>query len=166
MRRLSRVSDENLYVIPRTSYNALELIVNLGGRGSDVTARGMFPTSHDPYIGEYGELWRPVDQYENLYRLDSVQFYIKRHRGPELKPEEIVAFHWQPMANVDRFDGAGFVCRPHFHLSTAADPLAKSHLVATLTVPPDEQNNVEYLDCLLDEAIETIAVEILVRLDG
>ncbi len=52
------------------------------------------------------------------------------------------------------------------HMTFARQPLGRSHLGVTLTVPQNKQGNVVYLDKLLCEVIRLVRVEILDRIEA
>ena len=78
--------------------------------------------------------------------------------------KKIFAFHWEPSDVNGPNDSDEYNRRPHLHLASALGPLSRSHFVVTLTVSPDSQASVRYLNELLDEVIKMVGTEVLDRM--
>ena len=161
--RLGRVADVVPHVTPRSLSDSFALIAKYGEQISSSDRDWTFPSAVHSIVCQYRELWRPVGSTGQEFKLENVQFQLLQHRGADKSLDEIAAFHWHPLLLVENREQR-YNNRPHLHLTRAPEPLAKSHLAVALTVATEHDTTVEYLDQLLDEAIEMVAIEILERL--
>jgi len=161
--RLRKVSDSYLYIEHgRRSYE-FSLVARSGVKITTAEQMWSFPSSVDPIICQYSERWIPTSPSAQEFKLKTIYFQLLEHKGREENPREIIAFHWEPLAEAED-ESDQYKSRPHLHVKLATGPLPRSHLDATLTVGTDQQGSVEYLDQLLDEAIDMIAIEVLERI--
>lgn len=124
----------------------------------------IFQSTVESVICQYGEFWEQVGANAQEYRFQSVYFQLLQHRerlGED--PREIVAFHWH-LSGIEGHGTGRYGDRPHVHLTSAPEPLPRSHLGVTLTVDADHQATVPYLNQLLDDAVGMVEVEVLGRL--
>lgn len=161
--RLGPVSDGYVHVESRSIHNAFALNAGPGGRNTFPSQKLTFPSTIETIVCEYGELWQPIDEFEQKYRLTNLQFQLLQHDGPDETLKEIVAFHWKPLVET-QVDGFRHEHRPHLHVTVAKNPISKSHFGVTLTVDSVDQGTVSYLDHLIDEAVSMVAAEVLDRL--
>ena len=110
------------------------------------------------------ERWIPVGPTDETWRLRHAYFYLYQHLGPDDPPKEMFAFHWEPSEDDSQNQGDDYNHRPHLHLASAPWPLSRSHFVVTLTVSPDSQSSVTYLNEMLDEVIKMVGTEVLDRM--
>jgi hypothetical protein len=124
----------------------------------------MFHSTIESVVCQYGEFWEPVGANAQEFRFQSVYFQLLQHRerlGED--PREIVAFHWH-LSGIEGHGTGRYGDRPHVHLTSAPEPLPRSHLGVTLTVGADHQATIPYLNQLLDDAIGMVEAEVLGRL--
>ena len=160
-KRLQLVSDAHLYAEPKSTLDEFVLAVRSGEPLTSDVRRWSFPSSVDSVVCQYGEHWRPTRRDAQEFRLQSVYFHLLQHRGRDEEPKEIVAFHWHAVG-----DGSGYSNLPHLHVKAATDPLPRAHFGVALTAGPAEQDSVEFLDQLLDEAISMVEAEVLKRVES
>ena len=161
--RLRKVSDSYLFIEPKQLPYEFSLVARSGAKITSDEQRSRFPSSVDTIVCEYMESWIPAAPNAQEFKLKTIYFQLLEHRGREENPRDIIAFHWEPLADAE--DEADlYKSRPHLHVKLATGPLPRSHLDATLSVGTDQQGSVEYLDQLLDEAIAMIAIEVLERI--
>ena len=158
MERLKLVSDAPLYVERKSTSSEFALTARSGEKLTSDMRRWSFPSSVDSIICKYGERWRPTSPNAQEFRLQTVYFQLLEHHGRDEEPKEIVAFHWHAVDG-----GGGYAGLPHLHVEAADNPLPRAHFGVTLTVEA-QQNTVEYLDRLLDEAIAMVEAEVLQRI--
>ena len=164
--RLSWVSPIRPYVEPKARPNELILVARYGNQITTAERDWQFPSLVSSIRCRYMERWLPIDQKYDPLRLRNAYFHLDHHEGPDNAPQEIFAFHWEPIAEINPDDVDAYVRRPHLHIRSAREPLGHSHLVATLTVSDDDQSNVAYLDELLNEVFRLVEVEVLGRINS
>lgn len=158
---LSRLTEIHPYIPPKTSPGAVVLAASFGNPPDPDPRTWTFPSTADSINCHYRERWLPVDRLGERWKLQHVYLHLLRHRSPELPPEEIFAFHWHPLP-----PAVGHGRRPHLHLKLAPQPLPRAHIVVTLSVEPENQGTMDYLDRLLLDAIDVIETEVLNRLNA
>lgn len=162
--RLRLLSDEPLQITPKKSVGQLGLIASHGARTTEDPNEWMFPSIVDTVSCQYRELWVPVGQGDQHFRLQNLQFELREHPMPGQSPVEIVAFHWhlreESVHTKNTYEG-----RPHLHVQTRLAALTRSHLVVTLGTELNEQGSFDYLEKLLDDAMNMLASQVLNRLE-
>ena len=162
-KHLRRVSGPHVQVAPEQGLGVFGFTAYRGSTTTVDRRDWTFPSRVKSIVCHYGELWEIQGVADDMSRLQNLQFHLLEHRGPEEKPIEILAFHWHPSTS-DTDAEAGHDRRPHLHVSLAPEPLPKSHLGVSLSVPDSDQSTVKYLDALLEDAIGMIDNEVLNRL--
>lgn len=160
-RRLKVISDAPLYIERKPTSGAFSLIARSGQRITNDEQWYTFPSRIDTVTCQYGEHWKSIRPDDRDFQLHSVYLHLLSYRGRESEPKEIIAFHWH---SVD--DGDGYSNLPHMHVKASRDPLPRSHFGLTLTVNATKQGTVEYLDSLLDAAVNMVEAEVLQRIDS
>ena len=163
-RCLSGVSTVFPHIHPKS--RRLEFVL-VAAHGQPLTAterEWSFPSTVDWIECRYMERWLPAGATDQVWKLRHAYFHLYQHLGPDDAPKEMFAFHWEPIGDDGSSAGPEHTRRPHLHLASSLEPLSRSHLVVTLTVPPDSQTSVEYLNELLDEVIRMVGVEVLDRM--
>ena len=163
-RCLSGVSTVSPFIHPKS--RRLEFVL-VAAHGQPLTAterEWSFPSTVDWIECRYMERWLPVGATDDEWRLRHAYFHLYQHLGPDDPPKEILAFHWEPIGDDGSSTGAEHIRRPHLHLASSFEPLTRSHLIVTLTVPPESQTSVGYLNELLDEVIRMVGSEVLDRM--
>ena len=157
---LDRIAGKFVHVEPRKVQNSLGLIAGMGSENTIIAGKKTFNSNVDMVYCEYHEWWRPIDQFDQEFRLTNLQFQLLQFNESSETLEEIIAFHWHP-TNQKYADDNHHRHRPHIHVTIAPYPISRSHLNVTLTA--DEKNNrrVKYLDDLLVCVIDLMAVEVL-----
>ena len=162
-KHLRQVSGPHVQVAPEPGFRVFGFTAYLGGHSTVDRRDWTFPSHVESIVCHYGELWEIYGVADDMSRLQNLQFHLLEYRGPEEELIEILAFHWRP-ATSDTNLQAGHDRRPHLHVSLAPEPLPKSHLGVSLSVPDGDQSTVKYLDALLEDAIGMIDNEVLNRL--
>ena len=164
--RLSGVSTVRPFVQPTPRPYEFVLAARHGPRPSGPERDWRFPSSVRSIHCRYIEIWLPVDALDRSFRLRHAYFHLDHHQGPDTPPKEILAFHWEPLAEMEVEGASEYPCRPHLHITSAPEPLGHAHFGATLTVNDDNQSNSTYLNELLDEVFKMIQVEVLDRINA
>ena len=162
-RRLRCVSDEPLQIFRKTGGGVLDLTASHGVQTSAIRREWTFPSTLDSISCQYRELWVQMGRGGQSFQFENVQFQLLQHVNEDEPPIEIVAFHWH-LRDASKDCHYGYGHRPHLHLRTDAVPLRASHFGVTLGVLPEDQESVDYLDSLLDDAARMFASEVLSRL--
>ena len=162
---LSQISNVMPVVIPKSRISEFVLAARFGGQITENEREWLFPSTVAEVDCSYLERWLPIDAAQSRWRLGQAYFHLMLSYDPDKDPREILAFHWEPLQASVMGDG-NYSRRPHFHWSFSPAPIRRTHLVATLTVPPEDQANEEYLDKLLAEVVRLVRTEVLDRLDG
>ena len=163
---LAGVSPVIPFVQHKSHMYVSELIARYGTPGTPSVREWSFPSVVDSIDCRYIERWLPTDNSNSKLRLRHSYLHLYHHKGPEEEPKEILAFHWEPIGDSSDDEAPGELRRPHIHMTAARQPLGRSHLGITLTVPPAKQGNVDFLNNLLCEVIQLVRVEILDRIEA
>ena len=158
---LSAVSPVQPYVYHRSGPNQSLLVASYGAQNTRSERERSFPSNVDSIECRYMERWLAVGNTDQERRLRNTYFHLFRQEGPEERPKELFAFHWEPVVGDELDHGHAYRQRPHFHMSFGPDPLPRSHFVVTLTVGAGGQDNVDYLNGLLDEVVKMVNAEVL-----
>lgn len=161
---LSGISPVRPYVSPKSRQYEFLLVASYGGQLSDALREWNFPSTVDSIQCRYIERWLPAEATDQEWKLRHAYFHLYKHFDRNKSPEEIFAFHWEPEGVYRPNEGEEYERRPHLHFAFAPNPLFRSHFAITLTVAPDGQANVDYLDALLNEVVDMVRVEILNRI--
>ena len=161
---LSRISTVSPYVSHKSGPFEFVLVARYGAQLTDVVREWSFPSTVESIRCRYIERWLPVDNAHQIWNLRHAYLHLDRHLGRNELPQEIFAFHWEPTRNRSLDEEGEYEQQPHAHFAFAPYPLLRSHFGVTLTVAPNEQANIAYLDRLLDEVINMVRIEVLNRI--
>ena len=163
---LAGVSSVTPFVQHKSYPYVSELIASYGKPLTPSVREWSFPSVVDSIECRYIERWLPTDNSDRQLRLRHSYLHLYHHEGPHEEPREILAFHWEPIGDSSDSDSSEGIRRPHIHMTVARQPLGRSHLGVALTVPPNKQSNVDFLDKLLCEVIQLVRVEVLDRIEA
>ena len=163
-RCLAGVSTISPHIHPKSRALEFVLVATHGQPLTPTEREWSFPSTVDWIDCRYMERWIPVGATDETWRLRHAYFHLYQHFGPDDPPKEMFAFHWEPSDDSSPNGSSEYNRRPHLHLASALGPLSRSHFVVTLTVSPDSQASVGYLNELLDEVIKMAGTEVLDRI--
>lgn len=164
--KLSGVSPVWPHVEPKPRPNEFVLVARYGQQITTAERDWRFPSLVNSIQCRYMERWLWVDAAQRSLRLRHAYFHLDHHRGPEDVPQEILAFHWEPLPTGPDDDDNNNLRRPHIHITCAREPIGHAHFGTTLTVSPESQSNPGYLDQLLGEVFAMVGVEVLDRINA
>ena len=163
--KLSGVSPVRPHVEPKSRPYDFVLVARYGEQITTVERDWRFPSLVNSIQCRYMERWLPIDGQYSLLRLRHAYFHLDHHSGPDNPPEEIFAFHWEPLADVVEDGDGGYLGKPHLHITCAREPVGHAHFGTTLTVDADRQSDTDYLNELLEEVFKMVQIEVLERIN-
>ena len=164
--RLSGVSPVPPHIETKVRPYEFVLVARYGEQITTAERDWRFPSLVASIQCRYMERWLWVDQTQRSLRLRHAYFHLDHHQGPDDVPQEILAFHWEPLPTSPDDKGNDSLRRPHLHITCAREPLGRAHFGTTLTVPAARQSDPEYLNQLLEEVFEMVEVEVLNRINS